>query len=278
MVDQVGIHDHQKDYTFYSTKNSSLEFYGSDQIQQYNELGFTRPHKIFDEYDINKHREYFDYLLNQIKKNPHKVNNDFRPAQYSLNCVHTKLKGLSELMYSEKILPAVRDIIGPDVVAWATHYFCKLPGDNKSVSWHQDASYWGLSNAKTVTVWLALDDTDEENGAMQFLPKSHLLGHIPWKETTEDTVLNQEIYDISKFDQSYSNNLKAGEFSIHSSLLVHGSKKNISNRRRCGLTIRYAPPDVIPLDPMYTKMSYFVCGNFHSDHWIDNEFPTSDIL
>ena len=79
--------------------------------------------------------------------------------------------------------------------------FIKPPKIKSFVSWHQDASYWGLSNAKTVTVWLALDDTDEENGAMQFLPKSHLLGHIPWKETTEDTVLNQEIYDISKFDQ-----------------------------------------------------------------------------
>ena len=278
MADQVGIEDHQKDYKFYPSNNSKLELLTSEQIHHYNKKGFITNLKGFSKNKTEANRNYFDSLLSQIKSNPEKINSDFGPVQYSLNCVHTKLKGLWEIMYSDELLSAVRDIIGPDVIAWATHYFCKLPGDKKSVSWHQDASYWGLSNAKTVTVWLAIDDTDDENGSMQFLPKSHLVGHIPWKETTEDAVLNQEIKDITRFDPPYSNNLKAGEFSLHSSLLVHGSPKNNSGHRRCGLTIRYAPPDVIPLDPMYTKMSYFVCGNIESEHWVDNIYPTSDIL
>jgi ectoine hydroxylase-related dioxygenase (phytanoyl-CoA dioxygenase family) len=181
-------------------------------------------------------------------------------------------------MYAEPLLRGVRDLIGDDVVAWATHYFCKLPGDGKAVSFHQDASYWGLTPAKTVTVWLALDDTDEENGAMQFLPGSHKVGHIPWKESSEESVLNQQIEDISMFDKPFSNNLKAGEFSLHSSLLVHGSPKNQSLRRRCGLTIRYAPQDVVPLSPNYSKMSYFVSGNITAPHWQDNAPPSEYFL
>jgi hypothetical protein len=276
--DQVGITPEQKDYCFYPSQLKPLEFLSESQVLQYNELGFTDPQNGFEESEILAQRDYFDSLLSQLKANPQKAERGFNAIQYSLNCAHTRLRGLWEIMYSEKILPSVRDIIGPNVIAWATHYFCKLPGDEKIVSWHQDASYWGLSTAKTVTVWLAIDDADEENAAMQFLPKSHLVGHIPWQETAEDSVLNQEIQDISVFDSPYSNNLQAGQFSLHSSLLVHGSKRNNSNRRRCGLTIRYAPPDVIPLDPMYAKMSYFVCGDFVSPDWMDNIPPESDEL
>ena len=155
---------------------------------------------------------------------------------------------------------------------WAAQ---SLKGGKTNTIWFLIAD---LFNPLTVTVWLALDDTDEENGAMQFLPGSHKVGHIPWKESSEESVLNQQIEDISVFEKPFSNNLKAGEFSLHSSLLVHGSPKNQSSRRRCGLTIRYAPQEVVPLSSNYSKMSYFVSGNITAPHWQDNSPPTEYFL
>ena len=274
----------EKDYTFYPTRTESPGFLSSAQIEHFNQHGFISPIQGFSEEKINKQQQYFDKLLQQISDASEKGDTQFGGVdkrdsiQYSLNCYHTKLRGIWETMYAEPLLRAVRDLIGDDVVAWATHYFCKLPGDGKAVSFHQDASYWGLTPAKTVTVWLALDDTDEENGAMQFLPGSHKAGHIPWKESSEESVLNQQIKDISMFDKPFSNNLKAGEYSLHSSLLVHGSPKNQSSRRRCGLTIRYAPQDVVPLSPNYSKMSFFVSGNVTAPHWQDNVPPSEYFL
>jgi len=274
----------EKDYIFYPTETKSPKFLSSAQIEQFNQHGFISPLPGFAEEEIDKQRQYFDKLLQQLTVAPEKGDSQFGgvdkrdSVQYSLNCYHTKLRGIWETMYAEPLLRGVRDLIGDDVVAWATHYFCKLPGDGKAVSFHQDASYWDLTPAKTVTVWLALDDTDEENGAMQFLPGSHKAGHIPWKESSEESVLNQQIEDISVFDKPFSNNLKAGEFSLHSSLLVHGSPKNQSPRRRCGLTIRYAPQDVVPLSSNYSKMSYFVSGNITAPHWQDNSAPSEYFL
>ena len=274
----------QKDYTFFSTETESPSFLSSAQIKHFNQHGFISPLPGFSEEKIHKQRQYFDKLLQQISDASEKGGTHFGEVnkrdsiQYSLNCYHTKLRGIWETMYAEPLLRAVRDLLGDDVVAWATHYFCKLPGDGKAVSFHQDASYWGLTPAKTVTVWLALDDTDEDNGAMQFLPGSHKVGHIPWKESSEESVLNQQIKDISMFDKPFSNNLKAGEYSLHSSLLVHGSPKNQSSRRRCGLTIRYAPQDVVPLSPNYSKMSYFVSGHITAPHWQDNVPPSEYFL
>ena len=274
----------EKDYAFYPTETESPRFLSISQIEHFNQHGFISPLQGFSEEIIKKQQQYFDKLLQQIFDASEKGDNHFGgvdkrdSVQYSLNCYHTKLRGIWETMYAEPLLRAVRDLLGDDVVAWATHYFCKLPGDGKAVSFHQDASYWGLTPAKTVTVWLALDDTDEDNGAMQFLPGSHKVGHIPWKESSEESVLNQQIKDISMFDKPFSNNLKAGEYSLHSSLLVHGSPKNQSSRRRCGLTIRYAPQDVVPLSPNYSKMSYFVSGHITAPHWQDNVPPSEYFL
>ena len=274
----------EKDYIFYPTETKSPKFLSSAQIEQFNQHGFISPLPGFAEEEIDKQRQYFDKLLQQLTVAPEKGDSQFGgvdkrdSVQYSLNCYHTKLRGIWETIYAEPLLRGVRDLLGNDVVAWATHYFCKLPGDGKAVSFHQDASYWDLTPAKTVTVWLALDDTDEENGAMQFLPGSHKVGHIPWKESSEESVLNQQIEDISVFDKPFSNNLKAGEFSLHSSLLVHGSPKNQSPRRRCGLTIRYAPQDVVPLSSNYSKMSYFVSGNITAPHCQDNSPPSEYFL
>tara|TARA_B100001093_G_C26679013_1_gene949588 strand:- start:27 stop:854 length:828 start_codon:yes stop_codon:yes gene_type:complete len=274
----------EKDYAFYPTETESPRFLSISQIEHFNQHGFISPLQGFSEEIIKKQQQYFDKLLQQISNASEKGDNHFGgvdkrdSVQYSLNCYHTKLRGIWETMYAEPLLRAVRDLLGDDVVAWATHYFCKLPGDGKAVSFHQDASYWGLTPAKTVTVWLALDDTDEDNGAMQFLPGSHKVGHIPWKESSEESVLNQQIKDISMFDKPFSNNLKAGEYSLHSSLLVHGSPKNQSSRRRCGLTIRYAPQDVVPLSPNYSKMSYFVSGHITAPHWQDNVPPSEYFL
>ena len=273
-----------KDYTFYPSKTDAPEFLTQDQIEHFNQFGFISPLPGFSAEEIGKQRKYFDQLLQQLAESPdkgdtHLGGDDKRDSiQYSLNCYHTKLRGIWETMYAEPLLLGVRDLLGDGLVAWATHYFCKLPGDGKAVSFHQDASYWGLTPAKTVTVWLALDDTDEENGAMQFLPGSHKVGHIPWKESSEESVLNQQIEDISVFEKPFSNNLKAGEFSLHSSLLVHGSPKNKSSRRRCGLTIRYAPQEVVPLSSNYSKMSYYVSGNITAPHWQDNSPPSKYFL
>ena len=61
----------------------------------------------------------------------------------------------------------------------------------------------------------------------------------------KNLALNQEV-STDQFDQSnvVSLNLKAGEISLHDDGLLHGSEANKSNRRRCGVTMRFAPVNV----------------------------------
>ena len=54
-----------------------------------------------------------------------------------------------------------------DTVIW------KPPDSLHRVQWHQDYSYWPLDQPRGITIWIALDDTDKNNGCMSFIPQSH---------------------------------------------------------------------------------------------------------
>ncbi|MEM0914722.1 MAG: phytanoyl-CoA dioxygenase family protein [Planctomycetota bacterium] len=217
------------------------------QVERYNAEGFLNRLDVFDELEADANRAYFDYLLAAMR-----VHNDGRDS-YAINGYHRCCEGIYDLVADPRILDVVEDIIGPNIVAWATHFFCKLPHDPKAVPWHQDASYWPFEKSLTTTVWLAIDDADEENAAMRVLPGTHTQGPLRWKDTDAPAVLNQEIVDVDRFGEPVSINLKAGQIEVHSDMLAHGSEPNRSDRRRCGLTIRYCPPEAAVFRPAYAK-------------------------
>lgn len=230
------------DLDFQPVVNEAPARLSREQIEHYNREGYLRPLRAYTEDGIAHLRGYFEELMRKTK--------ELRPDadSYVINGYHRSCRGIYEIATNPVLVDHVADLVGPDVLCWGTHFFCKQPHDPKHVPWHQDASYWPLSPARTVTVWLAIDDTDEENAAMMFLPRSHNQGHLRWKETEKDAVLGQEIEDAERFGEPVHNVLQAGEFSLHADMLAHGSVANESRRRRCGLTLRYCPPSVRPLD------------------------------
>jgi len=85
---------------------------------------------------------------------------------------------LHDIVMNPKILDLVEDILGPDFFVWASSFFIKEPFTKATVGWHQDAFYWPMAPHHTVTVWLAFDDVDAENGGMKLIPGSHRKGII----------------------------------------------------------------------------------------------------
>ena len=140
------------------------------------------------------------------------------------------------------ILDYVEDILGPDFYLWGSNFFIKPPRSSSTVGWHQDTYYWPLEPKISATVWLALEDVNEENAAMRVIPGSHKVGLLKHSRSSDtDSVLTLEC-EGGQFreDLAVSLNVKAGAFSMHDDKLVHGSPANSSERRRAGLTIRYS--------------------------------------
>ncbi|MEM1297259.1 MAG: phytanoyl-CoA dioxygenase family protein [Verrucomicrobiota bacterium] len=227
-----------RNLSFVPTTNTSPKVLSSSQIADYNSLGYLMPLDGLSEREIRDLREFFDRILDEALARGE--------TSYSISTAHLRFGTIYDLMFHPKIVDAVSDLLGPDLVAWGAHFFCKMPNDGKRVPWHQDCTYWPLTPARTVTVWLAIDDASPENANMQFIPRSHLDGVIGYEESrSTDDVLNIAIEDVSGFaDGPVDDALKAGQFSMHSDLLLHGSEANDSEKRRCGLTMRYAAAEV----------------------------------
>ena len=173
----------------------------------------------------------------------------------------------------------MEDIVGPDIVCTMTHYFCKVLGDVHTVYWHQDASFWPLTPSKAVTAWIAVDNVERENGAMQVVPGSHRLGRLPFESVTDEQrgVLNQNVTQPERYGDLVPIELKAGQMSLHTDMLLHGSQPNPSSRRRIGLTTRYFPVDVRTKEG--TPPEGIICrGCDRSGYWSHLPRPAKDDL
>ena len=156
----------------------------------------------------------------------------------------TSFTWLNDLIRHERILDAVEDVIGPDILCWGTSFFIKEPHNHAFVSWHQDLTYWGLEPPDIVTAWIALSDSTTENGAMRVVPKTHTMAQVPHRDTfRSDNLLSrgQEVLVDVDPSQAVTLTLKAGEMSLHHVRLIHGSDPNPSDTRRIGFAIRYLP-------------------------------------
>jgi non-haem Fe2+, alpha-ketoglutarate-dependent halogenase len=262
-----------RDLHFQPVVNPAPKVLTQEQLAHYNQEGYIMPLELFDTAEAAKWRAYFDYLLAEMTKLK-----DGRDGNYAINAYHVCCEGLWDLITHPRVLDYVEDIIGPDFVVWGSHFFCKQPNDPKHVPWHQDASYWPFTPARTVTVWLAIDDVDEENSPMRFIPRTHSVGHIDWKATEKDAALHQEIENAERFGQPVNDLLRAGQLSLHADMLVHGSEPNRSNRRRCGFTARYCPTSVRAIDASWTRQAVLCRGRDEAGYWSNVPRPIGDNL
>ncbi len=160
------------------------------------------------------------------------------------NKPHLVFTWINELIRDPRILDAVEDVLGPNILAWGTNFFIKEPHDDAFISWHQDSTYWGLSHPDVVTAWIALSEVTSENGAMRMFRGSHLLDQLPHVDTfAEHNLLTrgQEVQIDVDESKTVDLPLKPGEMSLHHVRIVHGSNPNPTDTRRIGLAIRYVP-------------------------------------
>ena len=206
----------------------------------YAEQGFLPDLPVLTPREVENHRQAFARLEKQHGKSD---------THMKLVDHHFCQPFVWELASHPKVLDWVEYALGPDITLLATHFFCKYPGMGEQfVTWHQDTHYWCLDPPQACTIWLAIDDVDQENGCMQLLPRSHKWGTLEHDVSDREGNLLRESQAVEEtwIDEGAAVDicLPAGHASLHDGLLLHSSRPNRSDRRRCGLTLRYTSPDV----------------------------------
>lgn len=206
-------------------------FLSEQQIRDYHEQGFLSPIDIMSEADAIAIREQLEQTEREY---PEQINPENR------NNPHLVCDFLDALAFHPIVLDVVEDLTGPDFSLWGSVLFIKDPGTKHFVSWHQDATYMGMSSNNFVTPWIALSHSNRETGCMSMIPGSHL-SHIQEHDDTygENNILTrgQVVRDVDE-SQAVDLILKPGQMSVHHGEIVHGSQPNTSSERRVGFALQ----------------------------------------
>jgi len=209
-----------------------------EQIERYHQDGYISPIRVMSENEAARVRERLEEFESRTGG---PLRGDLRHK------AHLLFPWLADLVRNGNILDAVEDLYGGDLLCWTTNFFIKEARNPAFVSWHQDSTYWGLSEPDVVTAWVALTPSNEANGAMQVVPGTHAMDQIPHRDTFDKHNLltrGQEIEVDVDAGNAVTLTLAPGEMSLHHVRLVHGSPPNPSGDRRIGFAIRYIPTRV----------------------------------
>ncbi|MCE9590823.1 MAG: phytanoyl-CoA dioxygenase family protein [Planctomycetes bacterium] len=140
----------------------------------------------------------------------------------------------------DTVLDAAESVLGPDIQYFQDNIFYKPASVGASTPWHQDNIWWHADPPDMLTIWIALDDADAGNGAVEYVRGSNVAGLIDHTVPVNDPMgITYNVIDPARVgrDKLVSYVLKPGEAVMHHCLTIHGSPVNSSNRPRRGFTV-----------------------------------------
>ncbi|MDA7552067.1 phytanoyl-CoA dioxygenase family protein [Candidatus Pelagibacter sp.] len=208
-----------------------MSLLSSEQVNKYNDEGYLAPIDVISSKQAFEIRNEIEHIE---KKKPEHIN---KSARYNAHLISPLL---DEVVHNPTILDAVESIIGKNILVCGTTLFIKNPKEKGFVSFHQDAKYIGLEPHNWVTAWVAITDSNEENGCMRMWSGSHkekLRDHN--QKFNEGNLLTRgQTVENVPIKKTKAIVLKAGQMSLHHPTIVHGSGLNKSNDRRIGFVIQ----------------------------------------
>ncbi|GAB7180210.1 ectoine hydroxylase-related dioxygenase phytanoyl-CoA dioxygenase (PhyH) family [Kitasatospora sp. Ki12] len=202
----------------------------------YQEQGFAVIRNVIPEDLIAEARSHVEWLMSRYP--------DLRPEHLHHPLIRNDAFWV-RLITDPRLVDIAEAFLGPDLACFTAHYICKPPHDGQSVLWHQDGAYWKLDPMEALTVWLAVDASNRENGCLRMIPGSH---RLPLHEPSLRTDVPNMLFSAADEDlvRQWSRErgivdieLNPGDVSIHHPHLLHYSEPNTSANRRCGLDIGY---------------------------------------
>ncbi len=207
------------------------------QIRQFQDLGYAFPLPVLDPGEVADLR---------VRLEAFEAGQGGRLEEAQRNKCHLLFKWIDDLIRDARILDAVEQLIGPDILCWNTIFWVKEAGSESFVSWHQDTRYWGLSSDKVVTAWLALSDASINSGCLRVMPETHagdVLEHEDRYHQDNMLTRGQEISVGIDETKAVYMPVGAGEMSFHNYRLAHASGPNMSRDRRIGISMHFMPPE-----------------------------------
>lgn len=196
------------------------------QCREFAERGIVFPLRALSESEAAVFRGECDDLERRLGGKPRTI---------EVRQMHLHFRWAYELATHPRVLDAVEDLLGSNLLVWATELFAKHPSDrSRAVGWHRDRRYLGFQGGQSATAWIAINHSTKSNGCMRALPR-HLEQNGDDERVAEGD--DERLLDVT---------LRSGEMSLHDAEVLHGSSANLSQDKRIGFVVRYVTPDARP--------------------------------
>ena len=199
---------------------------------------------------------------------------------------HLTMKETWDFVREPRILDIAEDLIGPNILAFASRFWVKPGRDGSFVSWHQDSAYFGCDPHDMVTCWVALTPADQGNGCMRSMPGSHKIGYehdeshenAPGDALGEKKNLLGRGQTIRGLDESKAVHmeLEQGQFSIHNERTAHASGPNNTPDVRIGYSFFLIPTHV--KSTLERRPATLVRGVDEYGYWDTDPVPTEESM
>ncbi|NQU48089.1 MAG: phytanoyl-CoA dioxygenase family protein [Planctomycetes bacterium] len=220
------------------------------QRQKFRDYGFLASVPILSQDEVWELRDRVDHIRHNLAKYKSKLYevesaHSERPDEVICHFLGAWLidSKLRELVFDPRLTVPAAQLLEVDRLRfWHDQVFYKPAMHPGVVPWHQDYSYWTrVAPARHITINLLLDDADEKNGCLQFVPGSHrwgLLPSLPFDSPLEQILEYLSVEHAADFLPQFAC-VPAGSATFHHSHTLHGSAGNRSTRPRRALVFNY---------------------------------------
>jgi phytanoyl-CoA hydroxylase len=135
--------------------------------------------------------------------------------------------------FGGRVRQLAEELLGVEVVGRNMQFFNKPPGIGRPTPPHQDGYYFKIDPPSAVTMWLALDLADEDNGCVRYVKASHRKGMRP-HTLTETLGFSQGVSDFGTSEDEVNEvavTAAPGDLLAHHALTIHRADRNCSARR-----------------------------------------------
>lgn len=217
------------------------------QIDSFWKDGYLAYGKVFDDQEIEHYRNEYEALFDH-GDGLRELGTDKKRKLKQIMQACEKSVEFRKLVYEPRILDVIEDLIGPNIQLFHDQALYKEPNTGGQTPWHQDNGYWKCRPATLVSCWMTFDDVTEDNGAMQFVPGSHLspVWHDHESEAhAKGGLLNIDI-DKEVGDRKIDIvDLPAGGCLFHHCQTLHYTAPNTTPNKRRAFAIHYMQPGTV---------------------------------
>ena len=222
------------------------------QIDEYGEKGFTVFPNLLDATEVAGYLAEIDEISSGNTLTNHdstrmEMEPDQPPDGTQVRRLYepcTNFETFKQLAGSDELLDCVEQLLGADIIFHYSKINMKPAKIGSVVEWHQDLTYYPLTNRDSLAVLFYLDDTDEENGCLQMIPGKHLGGTF---EHSSEGVFQGRVVDGIDESGAVPISGPAGTAVFMHAMTPHASVTNRSDRPRRTLILSYRAADAIPL-------------------------------